>query len=192
MIFRKKEILDIIVATIVLSLAFTFAFFSFNKTPLQFLFLYSISLVAVLTGFVGHEMLHKYAAFRYNYFAEFKRWDIGLLLALITSIFGIVFAAPGATNIYGFLDRKTNGKIAASGPLYNLILGIFFILLYYAGLPFSGIFLFIGTINIWLSFFNLLPIPPLDGSKVIGWNIPFYIIMLLVSGFFTLKFIFGI
>ncbi len=192
MIFRKEEIVDIIMATLVLSFAFTIAFFSLRITMMQFIFYYSISLLAVLTGFVGHEMLHKYAAFRYNYYAEFRRWNIGLLIAFITSFFGIVFAAPGATNIYGYLDRRTNGKIAASGPAYNLILGIFFILLYYINIPFASIFLFVGTINIWLSFFNLWPIPPLDGSKVIGWSITAYIIMLIVSGFLTLKFIFGI
>ncbi|MGC9137754.1 MAG: site-2 protease family protein [Thermoplasmata archaeon] len=192
MIFRRVEIEDIIIATLVLGLAFEIAFFGFKNTLTNFIFLYGVSIIAVLTGFVGHEMLHKYAAFRYNYFAEFRRWNLGLIIALSTSFLGIVFAAPGATNIYGYLDRKTNGKIAASGPLYNLILGSIFISFYYLGFPFSGIFLFIGTINVWLAFFNLWPIPPLDGSKVITWNIPVYIILLATSGFLTLKFIFGL
>lgn len=192
MIFRKVEIEDIILATLVLSLAFEIAFFGINHQYLEFIFLYGVSLLAVLTGFVGHEMLHKYAAFRYNYFAEFRKWNLGLLIAFLTSFFGLVFAAPGATNIYGFLDKKTNGKIAVSGPAYNLILGVFFISLYYLKLPFSDIFHFVGTINIWLSFFNLWPIPPLDGSKVVFWNITVYLILLILSGFLTLKFIFGL
>ncbi|MGC8598456.1 MAG: hypothetical protein ACP5LL_01720, partial [Thermoplasmata archaeon] len=133
MIFRRVEIEDIIIATLVLGLAFEIAFFGFKNTLTNFIFLYGVSIIAVLTGFVGHEMLHKYAAFRYNYFAEFRRWNLGLIIALFTSFLGIVFAAPGATNIYGYLDRKTNGKIAASGPLYNIILGSIFISFYYLG-----------------------------------------------------------
>ena len=189
--FRKEEIYDIIIATIILSFAFTLAFFGLKVSPFSFLIYFLISLVAVLTGFVGHEMLHKFTAFRYDYYAEFRRWNIGLVIALITSFFGIVFAAPGATNIYGYVDRDTNGKIAASGPVYNLVLGIFFIILAYiiSGIG-SQIAQFIGMINIWLSFFNLWPIPPLDGSKVLRWNFPIYLVLIMISGYLTIKYVF--
>ncbi|MGC8619935.1 MAG: site-2 protease family protein [Thermoplasmata archaeon] len=189
--FRREEIFDIIIATIILSIAFTLAFFGLRVSPLSFTIYFLISLLAVLTGFVGHEMLHKFTAFKYDYYAEFKRWNLGLLIALVTSFFGIVFAAPGATNIYGYVDKNTNGKIAASGPVYNLILGIFFISISYIlqGIG-SQIAQFIGMINIWLSFFNLWPIPPLDGSKVFRWNLPIYIILLLISGYLTVRYVF--
>lgn len=191
-IFRRVEIEDIIIATLILSLAFEIAFFGIETSPISFIFMYFISILAVITGFVGHEMTHKITAFRYNYFAEFRRWNLGLLIAFITSFFHLVFAAPGATNIYGYLDNRTNGKIAASGPIYNIILGIFFISISFLNIPFSNILTFIGTINIWLAFFNLWPIPPLDGSKVIKWNIPIYLILIVISGILTLKFIFGL
>lgn len=194
--FRKVELLDIFLATLVLSFAFTMALtanYTYRVSINFFLFYFGISLVAVLTGFVGHEMLHKFAAFRYDYYAEFRRWNIGLLIAFLTGFFGIVFAAPGATNIYGYVDKNTNGKIAASGPVYNLVVGI--LLLYFANF-FSGlvssVLQFVAIINIWLSFFNLLPIPPLDGWKVFRWNFVLYIILLLISGFLTIKYVFAL
>ncbi len=192
MIFRRVEIEDIIIATLVLGFSFEVAYFGFKNNLINFIYFYGLSILAVLTAFVGHEMSHKFAAIRHNYFAEFRRWNLGLLIVFITSFFGFVFATPGATNVYGYLDRNTNGKVAASGPLYNIILGSIFISFYYLGFPFSGIFLFMGAVNVWLAFFNLWPIPPLDGSKVITWNIPVYIILLATSGFLTLKFIFGL
>jgi Zn-dependent protease len=35
-------------------------------------------------------------------------------------------------------------------------------------------------VNIWLGLFNLLPIPPLDGSKIFAWNFIVWIGMLVM------------
>ena len=72
--------------------------------------------------------------------------------------------------------KKDEVKIALSGPLSNLILAFIFALpyrlTYYLHLdltsnPFFIICAVITEINIILAVFNLLPIPPLDGSKII-------------------------
>ncbi len=190
-IFTKKEVRDIIIATLALTIAFKFAFSGiYNANASLFIIYLLLSFLAVVTGFVGHEMMHKITAFRYNYYAEFIKWNTGLFLAIVTSLVGIVLAAPGATTIYGYVDKDNNGKISAAGPVYNIIVGILFLLLSLIG--FLHFLIFVAIINFWLGFFNLLPIPPLDGSKIYKWNLPLYIILFVVSLILVLKFIFGV
>ncbi len=190
-IFTKKEVRDIIIATLALTIAFKFAFSGiYNANASLFIIYLLLSFLAVVTGFVGHEMMHKITAFRYNYYAEFIKWNTGLFLAIVTSLFGIVLAAPGATTIYGYVDKDNNGKISAAGPIYNIIVGILFLLLSLIG--FLHFLIFVAIINFWLGFFNLLPIPPLDGSKIYKWNLPLYIILFVVSLILVLQFIFGV
>ncbi len=94
--------------------------------------------------------------------------------------------------------------VSAAGPLSNLCLGLFFILLLQINLNFafasflSTKFIYIGAaINISLLVFNLLPIPPLDGFHVFVELFPnfkalnnnnigmFALIILSFSGFFS-------
>jgi len=66
--------------------------------------------------------------------------------------------------------------VALAGPGTNFGIAIFLALLYrLLGMPGSlgGIILFYGTtINLFLAFFNLIPIPPLDGSRILSGVLP--------------------
>ena len=107
-----------------------------------------------------------------------------------TLFFGVVFAAPGAVVIYtSFYSRrgleqislstKQNAIISAVGPLTNIIIASIFLgLLYVTPNP---VFVTIVKINSFLAIFNLLPIPPLDGSKVIWYNITWWISLITAS-----------
>ncbi|MCK5061066.1 site-2 protease family protein [Candidatus Parcubacteria bacterium] len=93
---------------------------------------------------------------------------------LILSGAGFVFgwAKPVPYNPYNLRDVKYgSAKVAAAGPLANLITAIFFglILRFFPIVdPMLVLFLsIIVQINLLLMIFNLVPIPPLDGSKVI-------------------------
>ena len=39
----------------------------------------------------------------------------------------------------------------------------------------------LASLNAFLAFFNLLPIPPLDGSKIVTWKLPVYVVVMAVA-----------
>ena len=80
--------------------------------------------------------------------------------------------------INGYIDQKRNGIISLAGPAVNLVLGALFIgLLFVTGGRLHAIIYLLAHFNVFLALFNLIPIPPLDGSKIVKWNIPVYLTM---------------
>ncbi|MEA3449858.1 MAG: site-2 protease family protein [Patescibacteria group bacterium] len=99
---------------------------------------------------------------------------------LVFSGAGFVFgwAKPVPYNPYNLSDKKYgSAKVAAAGPLANLFTAIFFGLILrffpFVNVELSTLFIIIVQINILLMVFNLVPIPPLDGSKVVMPFLPY-------------------
>lgn len=182
--FSEIEIRDLIKAWVAISLAVSIATLGLGSISALGLPLLVRGLViyafTVGVAFLAHEVLgHKFVAQRRGLFAEFRADDLFLLLAILTSFTGFVFVAPGATVISGVTRIDTYGKIAAAGPITNIILALIFGLLANLGIsiviPISsgqGIDLIARSyvINTWLALFNLIPIGILDGSKVFAWS----------------------
>ncbi|MAG21895.1 MAG: hypothetical protein CL943_01135 [Candidatus Diapherotrites archaeon] len=169
---RTTERNDLIVSWLTISVAFAIlaspGFFNITSFVLAF----PISAIVVGTGFISHELAHRQVARKFGAHAEYRAWQAGLLFALISSFMGFIFAAPGAVYIFGNISRKENGIISVAGPLTNIAVGIAFF-----GLTFLQIndwTQLLGRmgfqINIFLALFNMIPFPPLDGSKVFSWN----------------------
>jgi len=100
-------------------------------------------------------------------------------LAMILSGMPFVFgwAKPVPYNPHNLRDKKYgDAKVALAGPLGNLIVAIFFglILRFFPvfSLTFAGLLGIIVYINLVLAIFNLIPIPPLDGSKILAVFLP--------------------
>ncbi|MFH1192877.1 MAG: site-2 protease family protein [Candidatus Jorgensenbacteria bacterium] len=103
-----------------------------------------------------------------------------LLLSLVPG--GVVFgwAKPVPYNPYNLKNPERGAAlIAAAGPLSNLAVALVFSAAFRvaAALPALGgtlAFLLaqVVIVNITLAVFNLVPIPPLDGSKVLSWFLP--------------------
>lgn len=172
----NREARDIIISVIAISLALSIAEGGLKllTAPSKLVFMISFFAITVGTGFVLHELAHKFVAIRFGGHAEFKMWFHGLLMALAFSVFGFVFVAPGAVYIYApRITKFQNALISLAGPLTNLALSFIFLALWLVfplkigDLP---IWLFASKINIWLGFFNMIPIYPLDGSKIMDWN----------------------
>lgn len=91
-------------------------------------------------------------------------------------IFG--WAKPVPYNPYNLRDQKWgDAKVALAGPLANLGIALLFgLILRFGGTalsdPVQVILSLIVFINIILAVFNLVPIPPLDGSKVLFNTLP--------------------
>jgi Zn-dependent protease len=190
--FSKLEIRDITVSVLVLTIAFTIIltrgnprFFSTDQS-INIACWALVSLILVITSFMMHEMGHKFTAQRYGAWAEYRSFPLGLLVCLLLSFTGVLFAAPGAVYIAGDIDDTKNGKISAAGPGVNIILGyvayLLALLLYSVNSMASSIFLLMAYLNAFLAIFNMIPIMPLDGSKIVKWDIPFYILMVILAG----------
>ena len=118
---------------------------------------------------------------------------------ILTTGTGIGWAKPVPINPFNFRDQKYGSlKTALAGPAANLIIALVFGLIIrfsFGFLPASllSMFAFIVFINILLAIFNLVPIPPLDGSHILFTFLPYSMqnikIFLNQFGFFILIFL---
>lgn len=171
---HAKERNDLIISWLTISIAFAWVFGRQGLNIASFLSVFPMALVAVGTGFILHELAHKYTAIHFGARAEYRAWMQGLVFALLTSLIGFVFAAPGATYIFGgHINAKKNALISLAGPATNIVLGIAFITLAFLIGPYNPFFetaSLTASVNLFLALFNMLPIFPLDGSKVFAWS----------------------
>ena len=198
-VFSSVELRDITVAWLALGLAFAISYairyglFFGGVSPSDFVYIFLVSILTVGPGFVFHELSHKFVAQRYGFWAEFRMWPQMLVLALLTSLLGFIFAAPGATYISGMnISKEENGKISVAGPLMNVLIASLFVPFLLFGQGFLADLGFIGVpINIFLAAFNMLPFGPLDGAKVFKWSLPLWIVV-FVPLVIVLLFLYGI
>ena len=201
--FTRQEVIDIIIADIVLTFAFSFYFstgfggiFSTNikNFTSNFLIYFPISIFVITISFVLHELMHKFVAQYYGAIAGFKTSLTGLVITILSSLFGFLIGIPGATMIYAHnFDKKQEGIVSLAGPLTNFTIFAIFILLNFIFNPkpssyFATFISLTFFINILLALFNMLPIFPLDGSKIFAWNKKIYVSMMAVI--FILAYIF--
>jgi Zn-dependent protease len=183
------ELRDLFLSLVALVIAFTVLIGGRSLPGLEMILIISIG---VGTGFLLHEMAHKFVALHFGYWAEYRANMMGLVLAIILAFAGFIFAAPGAVMIskpnlpmefymqdhsgQEGLKRQMNREalwISLAGPMTNIVLVIFFFVMLMLSSS-SNIIArtanFALIINLTLAAFNLLPFGPLDGKKVYDSN----------------------
>ena len=196
------EAFEIMVSVLAISFAFTLLFAGLDSlfsAPREFFVFMVLSLVTVGAGFIFHEMGHKITAIYFGAYARFQMWIQGLVFMIFTALMGFLFAAPGAVYIYSpNLSKRQNGLISLSGPFVNFLIMLTFFTfslliprnLYFSfdlsflssvfgGGPFE-VWRFGAYINFILGMFNMLPVFPLDGSKIFKWSKLYWFLFLLL------------
>jgi Zn-dependent protease len=184
----RTELLDLLLSLAVL----TFAFSIIGKSGVPGADMFFISAMGVGSGFLLHEMAHKFVAQRYGYWAEYRANRMGLVFIIVMAFMGFIFAVPGAVMIrkdsYDLprfarpraddlsLDQNemTAGReelwIALAGPMTNIVLTLFFFSLIKSGIVAGGLLMGVAYfgffINLILAGFNMIPVGPLDGAKI--------------------------
>lgn len=102
---------------------------------------------------------------------------IPLFLVIMQSPFLFGWAKPVPYNPNNLRDKKWGDAIVSvAGPLGNLILAVLFAIVMHFIVPTSPLAQLITQvilINLVLMIFNLIPIPPLDGSKILASFLPY-------------------
>ncbi len=111
-----------------------------------------------------------------------KHIDVFGLICMI--VFGFGWAKPVPINPYYFKKRKLGVVLVSlAGPLSNMLQALISISLALIVSKFSAgnivfeilvqFFVILGILNVSLAIFNLLPVPPLDGSKILFSVLPY-------------------
>ncbi len=181
--FDKKTLYIIIGILVLLSLA------SYGTAGIFDLVL---SVPAVLLAITVHEFGHAFAAYKLGDDTPLRQGrlslnpfdhvdPLGLAMLLFAHIgWGKPVQIDPRNYNRNISVEKADAIVSFAGPLMNFITAIIFALIYCAIVKFAGavfvmskigiiiisIIIYIITINIGLGVFNLIPLPPLDGSKI--------------------------
>ena len=193
--FSIIEIQHLIISMAVLTIAFAFALSGNNLIegsssgfkPSALPYAFVAAFFGIITGFFFHELSHKFMAQKYGLWAEYRMFPQGIGFALMLGLLTpFVFAAPGAVMFQGDARTHETGRIAMAGPLANIIISmiaypLFLIIYNNISTTIGSLIGFICFINALLATFNLFPIGPLDGVKIIRWNATIWVIMLILA-----------
>ncbi len=150
---------------------------------------------AALLAIIFHELSHGFVSYLLG---DRTAKDSGRLsvnpinhidiLGLICMIlFGFGWAKPVPVNTYYFRNKKLGiVLVSLAGPFSNIIMALVSMILFlllperlpgkevldYITLALGNFFLYSSVLNVGLAVFNLLPIPPLDGSKILFSLLP--------------------
>lgn len=160
--------------------------------PIQFIITIIILIVPLFISITFHEWAHGYVAYKFgdptpklqgrltlNPFAHLD--PLGTLMLFTI---GIGWAKPVMLNPLNYPSKTKQMLVALAGPTSNILLAIIFgfvlvtLQLTYnvdSNEIFKTLVMSINIIiriNLILAIFNMIPIPPLDGSRVLAWILP--------------------
>ncbi|MCB5262038.1 MAG: site-2 protease family protein [Candidatus Cloacimonetes bacterium] len=159
-----------------------------NINPQLFKTLSTVCIVVmVFYSIIIHEVSHAFAAFAlgddsakragrlsFNPKRHIDPFGTIILPLILWFSAGFIYgyAKPVPFNPYNFKDyKRDSGLTALAGPASNILIAILLSIFYhlFSMVPIvQYILMYVIFLNLLLAFFNLIPVPPLDGSKVLG------------------------
>ena len=194
-IIAMNEAVSLVIAAIIVALVFGSSFLV-RGDYIGFL----IVTVSAILAVIPHELMHRWSARRMGCYSRYVLYPFGVLLTLLTAIPFIPFKVimPGFVLISCHAhsseeEKRINGVTSFAGPVTNLFIASLSLILLRSilvSMPIGVILnssallvflLFLAKLNGWVAFFNLLPIPPLDGSKIIRWRPILWVVSFILS-----------
>ncbi|MCR2803195.1 site-2 protease family protein [Paenibacillus soyae] len=151
--------------------------------------------IVIMIVFTVHEFAHAYSAYKFGDDTAYREGRVSLnpmvhldlMGSILLLIAGFGWAKPVPVNASRFKHRRVMSiVVSAVGPLSNLLMAFVGMLLVYVlfatGLMQAGsvgvqdalsvFFFYFITINLLLFVFNLIPLPPLDGYRIVSEFLP--------------------
>ncbi|HOH97268.1 MAG TPA: site-2 protease family protein [Candidatus Cloacimonadota bacterium] len=144
-------------------------------------------IVVVFYSIIIHEVSHAFAAYAlgddsakragrlsFNPVRHIDWFGTVILPLILYFSAGFIwgYAKPVPFNPYNFRNlKRDSGLTALAGPVSNILIAIGMAVIYHLSSAFpliQYISIYVIFLNLLLAFFNLIPVPPLDGSKVLG------------------------
>ena len=190
--FRDKRVIYVIIAVLAI-----YTISMYLRSPMQLIALL-LTLPGVIIAITFHEFAHAYAAYKLGDDTPMRQGRVTLnplshidpvgFFMLIVAHFG--WGKPVEINPRNF-NRKMSMSaqeaiVALAGPLMNIVIAFVLTIILFAISTFAasfvlttpGYFVWLAiqlaiNVNIGLGVFNLIPIPPLDGSKILMHFLPY-------------------
>ncbi len=156
---------------------------------------YATIVVAIILSIVLHELAHGWTAVWFgdrtpiemDHLTPNPLVHMGMTSIILVLLFGIGWGQM-PVNPNRMRGRYAEAIVAAAGPAMNVLLAfasLTFVGVYLRSHPFSAfdesflhtlvqVLKVVGILNILLALFNLIPIPPLDGSRILANVLPAY------------------
>ncbi len=175
-----EEVYNIVVAIFVISLILSYNFYD----PLKTFISMPRAFLAVLITFSLSLISQKLVARKLRCKAFYRLWLPGLVVSMLIMVVGVkpvilIGTATLSTYKFGRWGFKSThgtmtelGWIGLSGPLANIVLA--YILKLFT--PFS----YLAYVNAVFAFFNLMPVEPLDGAKLVVWNPVLWFLLMII------------
>jgi len=148
--------------------------------------------ILFLTSMPIHEWAHAWAAYQLGDDTAARRGRVTInplahldsVGTVSVAIFGFGWGKPVPVNPFRLRGerRKSHALVSVAGPLSNLVLSMLAAIPFRLGwlslfrsssrISLQGILIQFISINLALMVFNLIPFPPLDGSRVLAWLLP--------------------
>lgn len=148
--------------------------------------------ILFLTSMPIHEWAHAWAAYQLGDDTAARRGRLTInplahldpIGTVSLAIFGFGWGKPVPVNPYRLRGerRKSHALVSVAGPLSNLVLSMLAAIPFRlgwlslfgssSGISLQGVLVQFISINLALMVFNLIPFPPLDGSRVLAWLLP--------------------